>query len=421
MLLHLYQSLISHRKKIMTATMHETKTTIAPTSETFVTATAADWLAALALIDPLVKRPAVPVLGGVVIEVKPDGFVELAATNYSSTVTTPLGNLLGSGGAARWLVRARELADTIKTVAMKHKSAVIRVTRVEYADRDLTLVEGNGFVIPIDNLPVAEYPPLPKLSRPTAVRLSTDVFRDAVERTIVASSQDDTLPVLCSVNFTAEGDELRLQSTDRYRLVFSKAPAQVRTPVSFILPMMLLRQYTRYMTGKAVSIIVDESSVKFIFERFTLIAQAVDGDYPKLAPLIADAYPNTVRLNRVEFARAARVARSLSPRSWGQVRVSVSRTGVSVTPTLEGTDEFTRSLMKAPFIPALTTGDEVIGDYAFNPVYLLDAIKVLEADTITMSFGNPNKPFVFTNGATVADAGADTHMRYLLMPVRMGS
>lgn len=412
----------------MTATIEAPAPAAMPLSEAFVTATAADWLAALALIEPLTKRPAVPVLGGVVIEVKPDGFVELSATNYASTVVTPLGDLLGSGGPGRWLVGTRALVATVKTVAMKHKSAIIRISRIEYADHDVTLVESNGFVIPLDNMPVAEYPPLPKLSKPTAVRLSTDVFRDAVERTMIASSKDDTLPVLNSVNFSADGGELMLQSTDRYRLVFAKAPAQVRTPTSFVLPMMLLRQYTRAMTGKAVSIIVDDSPeqvgaplVKFIFERFTLIAQAVDGTYPKIAELVAEEYPNTVRLNRVEFARAARVALNMAPRFYGRVRVNVSPQGVSVTPELDDVDEFTRSLMKAPLIPATLTGADAVGDYQFTPTYLLDALKVLEADEITMSFGNPNKPFAFTNGATVADRGADTHMRYLLMPVRPSS
>lgn len=387
-------------------------------SSTFVTALAGDWLAALALIEPITKSGSgFGALAGVVVEVKPDGFVELSATSYESAVVVPLGSVLAGGAPARWLVSARVLADTIKVVAMRSKVAPVRLSRIEYADRDVTLVESEGFVVPVDNLKLEEHPPILSLPRPLSLTISGRVLRDAVERTIIASSRDDTLPVLNSVLFDASGAGLTLHSTDRYRVVYARVPADVRQGARFVLPMMLLRQYAKSMSaGAKVRIVADDSTVKFIFERFTLIAKTTPGDYPKLGSLIAPEYPNTVTFDRVKFARSAKVARAFSEQ-WSSAHVAVTPFGVSVTSTLDG-DDFTRSLVKAPMLPAAYSGPGAIGDYFFSPVYLLDAMKVLEADTVTMSFGDRHKPFAFTNGRGSAGAGAGPNMLYLLMPTR---
>jgi DNA polymerase-3 subunit beta len=95
--------------------------------------------------------------------------------------------------------------------------------------------------------------------------------------------------------------------------------------------------------------------------------------------------------------RAALVAEVHTP-----VRLAVTSAGVA-TSAGGGT-----GAAATEHLPADLTGDEV--SLAVNPRYLLDGLKAIGADTVTLSVAGPHRPVVLSS--------ATTPYTYTLMPLR---
>ena len=165
----------------------------------------------------LPTRPPVPVLGGILLEVRGStltvaGFDYEVSTRATVSVDTldsfPDADDDAEAPAQRVLVSGRLLAEITRALPGKPVDLAVVGPRV-------SIVAGSArFTLP--TMPVEDYPPLPQMPSSSGT-VDSAVFAEAVAQTAVAAGRDDTLPMLTGIRVEIEGETLTLAATDRFR------------------------------------------------------------------------------------------------------------------------------------------------------------------------------------------------------------
>ena len=376
----------------------------------------------------LPARPPVPVMLGMLLATGEDGLRLSAADGEVYASTTVAAEIAGDGTA---LVSGRLLNDIC---ARLPKAAEVDL---ELVDKGTRLVVGCGaarFTLP--TLPVEEYPTLPAMPDPVAT-VSADAFGEAVAQVAVAASTDNGLPALTGIRVRLDGELLVLQSTDRYRMAHKELtvrptgtlPAPRRGKgkkdtddgTTVLVPAKALADAAKALEGEHTLTVHWSGGLLglSIPGGRTYMTRILDGfEFPKMDSFFTGDWPMTITVPVADavaaIQRVALVATRNTP-----VRLVVEAGGEQLRVEAGSGDDAQAS----DRIPADTTGRPVDGDadgvvLAFNPVFLVDALKSLGTPEAEIRVRHPHKPSYL---AALVGGDVDATYRHLLMPVRLSS
>lgn len=413
----------------MTATIAEPTTTTEPAlADLEVTATGAEWLRKLAAVGVAISsRPAVPILSFMVVDCN-RGKATLLGYDYSTTASVRLNhepvNTLHNAKALipyQWLVR------TIRVLTARKRDVPVTVSSKELLGQRLVTVTAAGYTIPfLHSIGFSEYPAIPSHGVLDVFTVDRVDLAGAFDRATVAASMDDTLPILTAMQLRCTGKKLTIQATDRYRL-----SSETLTLSRSVQEFTFLLQAASWK-AMAKHLVTDQITVGILAAAnvadrmggcetlnigsgdvaFTL--SPIGGDYPKLESIFATEYGMTVDVNRRDVLDQVMVARELNERNIPAI-VKIGPGSISVSPNFhEGAEQ-----AATPVLVADTSGINEQATVAYNPHYLFDAMKAVQADVVRFSFFTLTKPLCLS---PVPEKGkkASTY-RHLLMPVRIPS
>ena len=154
----------------------------------------------------LPSRPAVPVLGGVLLAVDDSG---LTVSGFDYEVSAQVRVPVEVAGSGQVLVSGKLLADITRSLPAKPVDVTVDGTKV--------LITCGSAKFSLPTMPVEDYPSLPELPSQTGT-LPVEVFAEAISQVAVAAGKDDTLPMLTGIRMEIDGDAVVLAATDRFRL-----------------------------------------------------------------------------------------------------------------------------------------------------------------------------------------------------------
>jgi DNA polymerase-3 subunit beta len=365
------------------------------------------------------KHPIVPLLGGALLQAR-DGYLEITATDYDTTVTVRLPGTVQTPGTL--LVDHGEITKLL--------AALVKGTRKRDADAlpvtVRTLVDGTpvvdlaGYTMPLTSYLAVDYPTMPDAA-PTIAEVDREPFTREMARVMVAVSKDEGVPMLLGVNLSITPGAVTMAATDRYRLVVAPLAAVSTTcaskPVEVLVPGQLVASMVKQFTGDRVRIGLDDVAnpriVSLTCDDITVSVRTIDAVFPPCLQLIPATTACTVRTDRAALLTATRRAAAVldaKRQGNGQVAVTFAGTSVSVAPAL---DEHA-DVATAPEQPAIVDGIAAAQAVLFMPGYFADALNSFTGDTITLHIqSNVNRPVVFTDALADTDA-----FRHLVMPVR---
>ena len=248
----------------------------------------------------------------------------------------------------------------------------------------------------------------PRLGEPEGdgVTLSAADLSDALKQVVKAASGDDSRPILTGVMLAAEGEGLRLVSTDSYRLAVRDLPGTsvLTDDQSVLVPSRALAELNRVLgENDEVMLRLGERDASFEVGGTPVVTRLIEGEFPNYRGLIPDTYPNELTVNRTELLEAVRRVRLMAQEST-PIRLNMQPNGLELVAVTQDVGQ-AQEAMDANY-----DGDELT--VAFNPEYLIDGIEVTPGEEITLQTVDPLKPAVMR--------GADSQdFLYLLMPVRV--
>lgn len=248
----------------------------------------------------------------------------------------------------------------------------------------------------------------PRLGSPEGdeVILNAADLSAALKQVVKAASSDDSRPILTGVLLAAEGEGLRLVSTDSYRLAVRDLPGTsvLSGDQSVLVPSRALAELNRvFGDNESVSLRLGERDASFEVGGTQVVTRLIEGEFPNYRGLIPDTYPNELTVNRSELMDAVRRVRLMAQEAT-PIRLNMRADALELVAVTQDVGQ------AQEVIDASYNGEELT--VAFNPDYLIDGIEVTPGEEITLQTVDPLKPAVM-RGADSAD------FLYLLMPVRV--
>ncbi len=248
----------------------------------------------------------------------------------------------------------------------------------------------------------------PRLGQPEGdeVTLNAADLSAALKQVVKAASGDDSRPILTGVLLAAEGEGLRLVSTDSYRLAVRDLPGTsvLSGDQSVLVPSRALAELNRvFGDNESVALRLGERDASFEVGGTQVVTRLIEGEFPNYRGLIPDTYPNELTVNRGELMDAVRRVRLMAQEAT-PIRLNMKSDSLELVAVTQDVGQ------AQEVIDASYNGEELT--VAFNPDYLIDGIEVTPGEEITLQTVDPLKPAVM-RGADSAD------FLYLLMPVRV--
>ena len=248
----------------------------------------------------------------------------------------------------------------------------------------------------------------PRLGTPEGdeVTLSAQALSDALTQVVKAASGDDSRPILTGVLLAAEGEGLRLVSTDSYRLAVRDLPGTsvLDGDQAVLVPSRALSELNRvFGENDEVSLRLGERDASFEVGGTHVVTRLIEGDFPNYRGLIPESYPNEITVNRSELLEAVRRVRLMAQEAT-PIRLSMRDNLLELIAVTQDVGQ-AQEVLDASY-----SGEELT--VAFNPDYLIDGIEVTRGEEVVLQTVDPLKP------AVMRGAGSQDFL-YLLMPVRV--
>lgn len=350
----------------------------------------------------LPQRPAVPVLTGILITADATGSVELSVFDYEVSSRVEIAAEVEIAGTL--LVSGRLLADIAKALPNQPVTLERNGNKV-----DLTCGSSRFSLM---TMPVEEYPALPAVPDTSGV-VSAGEFSHAVSQVSIATSRDETLPILTSVRVEIEGDTVTLLATDRYRLAVREFRWNPRTPD--ISATALVRGRTLSDAAKAmggdVEIALAESGGKdmlaFSSSGRVTTSLLVEGDYPKVRSLFPKDVPIHAVLETAPLREAVRRVALVAERNT-PIKFEFADGALTLRAGAGDDAQASESL------PVEISGEDITT--GFNPGFISEGLAAIDTPFVRFSMTEPKKPVVIS-GQQEIDGDYDPSYRYLLMPI----
>ncbi|MFW6061724.1 MAG: DNA polymerase III subunit beta, partial [Planctomycetota bacterium] len=206
------------------------------------------------------------------------------------------------------------------------------------------------------------------------------------------------------VLWEATDKKLQLVATDGHRLAQAKGPLSeaAAQEVTAIVPGKLMGLINRVATEEeqTLAVRIQDSQILVRSAGVVLVSSLVQGNFPKYSDVIPKETTVKATVNTGQVEHRIRQAALLTTEESRGVRLSFQPEQVTLTSRAPEAGEAEVSC------PIQLEGDPL--DIAFNPAFLLDALKVADSDQISFELNAGNKPAVIRSG---------TEFLYVLMPV----
>lgn len=345
-----------------------------------------------------------PILENFLFELSP-GKLRASASDLETTMSTTVEvDCTESGKVA---VPAKILIDTLKTF-----NTELPLTFRVHADNFQVEISSQSGKYKLSGLNGDEYPRLPVLENPNVIEMPSDVFQEAINRTLFATGNDELRPVMTGVfcQFGSEGAVF--VATDAHRLVrYRRKDIASSKETSFILPkkpLSLLKSNLPGMTTQ-VRIEFNDANAVFHFENMTLICRLIDGRYPNYEAVIPLDNPNKMVIERNSFLNAIRRVSIFSNKTTHQVkfRIAGSIIDISAEDVDFGNDANER-------LDCSYTGKDI--EIAFNARFITDMLGNLDTENVQLELSLPNRAGLLS---PVSDDADSSNLLMLVMPVML--
>jgi DNA polymerase-3 subunit beta len=294
--------------------------------------------------------------------------------------------------AARLLAVAREVGEPETPLVDRDGTLAVETPRSRFRIRTEAL---------------EEFPDLPYLAEQGSHRVPGALLRGMIRRTVFAAAKEAGRFALHGVHFKIAGEGLELVATDGRRLAkatgsVGKAGGREMRVIVGPKGLSLLERVMGAEPGE-VSLAVQDRQVLFRVGNALVISRLIDGAYPAYEDVIPKSAAHRFEAAVDGFSAALRRASLLTTRDAVSVQFDVAPGLLTVRSRAVEVGE---AEAEVPI-----TYDGPPAKLGFNPVFLLDALKVMDA-------ARPVR-FEFTSGKAPGKLTDGDDFVYVVMPIAL--
>jgi len=255
-------------------------------------------------------------------------------------------------------------------------------------------------------LPKEEFPKLPEFINKPQLTMEQSVLKNMLNMTHFSISHDETRYILNGALFLFKDNKLTIVTTDGKRLSLIKGDVKENIPPEkpFIVPAKTVYELIRILKDENnVEIVFNGSQVKFRIDDTIIISRLIEGEFPNYEQVIPKESKEKLTIQREEFLFGVRRASLLTTQDSQSIKIDILKNKIIISKSNPNIGEAREEIEVAYKGPEMTIG--------FNPVYLMDVLKVLPRDELELEIFAPDKPAVIR---------IEDWYIYLVLPMQLG-
>ncbi len=255
-------------------------------------------------------------------------------------------------------------------------------------------------------IPAADYPELPSVESGFPIVLESEMLRDMIRKTIFAAAENDVKVVHTGVRFEVTQNHLRLVAVDGFRLAMRNADVQYEGEDKvFVVPKKALGELVKLaVSAESIALDVGRRFIVFEIGSYRIVSRLLEGEFLNYKAAISGKVTGTLRVNtRLLIQSIERTSLLITDRTKSPLRCVFEENQIRISSTTALGTAHDR-------VPCESEGEHM--EIGFNNRYLLDALRVCDADEVLIKIGSPILPILI-----LPTEGED--FLFLVLPVRL--
>ena len=250
-----------------------------------------------------------------------------------------------------------------------------------------------------------EFPSLPEIEKNQSITLSQFSLKEVIRQTIFSISDNENTKLMTGELFEVKDDQLSVVSLDGHRISIRHIELKDHyDPFKVVVPGKTLQEIVKIISGEMdenVSIYVTSKHILFEFDNTRVVSRLLEGEYYKISQMLSSDYETKITINKKEFLNCIDRA-SLLIRESDKKPIIIDIADHSLKLNI---NSFFGS-MEEEILIQKEGRDLLIG---FNPKFLMDVLRVIDDEEISIYLVNPKAPCFIKN--------EEESYIYLILPV----
>ena len=246
---------------------------------------------------------------------------------------------------------------------------------------------------------------LPMIERDASITLSQFTLKEMIRQTIFSIAVNENNKLMTGELFEIKDNYLKIVSLDGHRIAIRRMElAKDYEDRKIIVPGKTLNEISKILSGEVddqVTIYFTKNHILFEFDQTLVLSRLIEGEYFRIDQMLSSDYETKLKINKKEFLSCIDRA-TLLVREGDKKPIIINITDTSMVLTI---DSAMGSMNEE--IDIVKEGKDIL--IGFNPKFLIDALRVIDDEEITIYLVNPKAPCFIKD-----DKGSYT---YLILPV----
>ncbi|NLJ49262.1 MAG: DNA polymerase III subunit beta [Candidatus Atribacteria bacterium] len=344
------------------------------------------------------SRSFIPVLAGLLIEAENKETIRIISNDMEMGVT----------------VKCQANVEETTSIVLPGKLfiGIVRgmigeiVTINTLPDSLVTEVKSGKSIFKLTGFAPENFPVFPPFQRDKFLTVKSEQLRIGLNRTVFATSNDETRGPLTGVLIEGKGPFLYLAATDGHRLSLHKIKSlndHVGEKISFIVPSKVASVVMRTIVGERVNVIPGQGEIMFDMDTVSIYSRLIEGEFPEYESVLPTEFTTTVNVNRKIFLEGLERTSLVTTPEEETIYLQIHDGKLSMTCESQGLG-LAREEMEIE-----TEGQAV--NIAFNSRFLIDCVRVVPWEKVKIGINGEVAPVLIF--------GDNDDFRHLIMPLKV--
>lgn len=283
-------------------------------------------------------------------------------------------------------------------------------------DNDVTIVTDDKFTTTITcekakfNIPGKsgeDFAYLPVIEREESLTISQYTLKEMIRQTIFSIAVNENNKLMTGELFEIKDNCLKVVSLDGHRIAIRRMPLKKNySDRKVVVPGKTLNEISKILSGEVddmVSIFFTKNHILFEFDQTMVVSRLIEGEYFRIEQMLSSDYETKLSINKKEFLNCIDRATLLIREGDKKpiiIRISDHKMELRIDSAMGSMNED---------IDIEKDGKDIV--IGFNPKFLIDALKVIDDETINIYLVNPKAPCFIRDD--------EENYTYLILPVNI--
>ena len=326
--------------------------------------------------------------------------ISLTGFNLETGITVKVGAAVTEAGAC--VMPARLFFDIVRKLPDEEVNVTVD-------DKLQVSIRGGASSFTITAMDAEDYPELPDVNAEKGISMPQSALREMIGGTIFSVSENQARPIHTGCLMEVSNSTITMVAVDSFRLARRTWHAEepIERELKFVVPATGLREVEKILTDTddKVTFLLGTKHILFTIGDATLVCRILEGEFIDWRRVVPTNSETILTANVAELtASIERVSLIVSEKIKSPVRCVFGENVADLrTINTIGSAHDT--------CPVAGNGGEL--EIGFNCRYLLDALRAVPSEVVTLELKNGLSPIVFTPVDDKKD------FAYMVLPVRL--